>query len=125
VVLVAYLYIVRCADGSLYTGIAADIQKRMKEHLARDGRSAKYTRAHPIEELAGLWRTDGLKSAARLEWRVKQLPREKKLNLLAHPELMGTPPYGPPEGIVCEVLHGVTLKDCLAGIIPQSSEMNS
>ena len=121
----AYLYMVRCAGGSLYTGIAADIQKRMKEHLSRDGRSAKYTRAHPVEELAGLWRTSDLKSAARLEWRVKHIPREKKLMLLAHPELLGTPPYGPPEGIVCEALLGVTLEDCLAGNIPQSSETSS
>lgn len=121
----AYLYTVRCRDGSLYTGIAADIQKRMKEHLARDGRGAKYTRAHPIEELAGLWRTSDLKTAARLEWCIKQLPRKKKLFLLAHPELLGTPPYSPPEGIVCEPLRGITLEDCLAGNIPQSSETSS
>lgn len=121
----AYLYIVRCADGSLYTGIAADIAKRMKEHLARDGHGAKYTRAHPVKELAGLWRTPDLKTAARLEWRVKQLPREKKLALLASPELLGKPPYGPPEEVACEVLSSVTLEDCLAGRVGQSSETSS
>ena len=49
-----YIYIVRCRGGSLYTGIAADIEKRMRQHLARGAACAKYTRAHPVEALEAL-----------------------------------------------------------------------
>ena len=115
----AYLYILRCADGSLYTGIAADIAKRMKQHMTGDRRAAKYTRSHPIEELCGLWQVPDLQAAARLEYRIKRLPRKKKLALLASPDLLGKPPYGPPEEITCLPLCGVTLADCLAGKVSQ------
>ena len=40
-----YVYMLRCADGSLYTGIAADVERRFEEH--KSGRGAKYTRSHP------------------------------------------------------------------------------
>lgn len=39
-----YVYMLRCADGSLYTGIAADVECRFEEH--KSGRGAKYTRSH-------------------------------------------------------------------------------
>ena len=65
-----YIYIVRCRGGSLYTGIAADIEKRMRQHLARGAACAKYTRAHPVEAL------------------IKTLPHEKKLALIADPRLL-------------------------------------
>ena len=111
----AYLYIVRCTDGSLYTGIAADIRHRMKVHTEGGKTAAKYTRSHPVKELVGLWRFADLATAARFEWRIKQLPREKKQMLLLAPERIGEAPYAPEEGIAFEVLCGVTLEDCLAG----------
>ena len=78
-----YIYIVRCRGGSLYTGIAADIEKRLQAHFTRGAACAKYTRSHPAEALAALWRTDGHAAAARLEVFLKQLPRAKKLALIA------------------------------------------
>ena len=49
-----YVYVLVCGDGSLYTGMTNDLHRRMALHAA--GRGAKYTRSHPPQELAGLWR---------------------------------------------------------------------
>ena len=89
-----YIYIVRCRGGSLYTGIAADIEKRMRQHLSRGAACAKYTRAHPVEALEALWHAEDHAAAARLEALIKQLPREKKLALVrreADPESLLAP----------------------------------
>ena len=75
------LYIVRCGGGTLYTGIATDVDKRLEEH--RSGRrGAKYLRGRgPIElvfrEVAG-----DRARASQLEYRVKKLPRSEKLALV-------------------------------------------
>lgn len=82
----AYVYVVRCRGGSLYTGIARSVCRRLRQHAERAPACAKYTRSHPIESLEGLWRAPDLASAARMEYAVKRLPREKKLALLRAPE---------------------------------------
>ena len=75
------LYIVRCNGGTLYTGIATDVSRRMDEH--RSGRrGARYLRGRgPIElvfaEVAG-----DRARASQLEYRVKKLPRSEKLALI-------------------------------------------
>lgn len=76
------IYILRCADGSLYTGIALDVQRRLEEH--RSGvRGAKYLRGRlPIElvfEIAAGDRSDAL----RLEHRVKRMSKGDKEALIA------------------------------------------
>lgn len=75
-----YLYILRCGDGTLYTGIAADVDKRLALH--QSGKGAKYTRGRG--PLTVVYREECAdKSAAlRRELEVKALPREKKLALI-------------------------------------------
>ena len=75
-----YVYMLACADGSLYTGIAADVDKRFAAH--KSGRGAKYTRSHP--PVAVVYREAcGDKSAAlRREAAIKKLPRAEKLKLM-------------------------------------------
>ena len=75
-----WVYIVRCADGTLYTGIAADVDKRLALH--QSGKGAKYTRGRG--PLTVVYREECAdKSAAlRRELEVKALPREKKLALI-------------------------------------------
>ncbi len=75
-----YLYILRCGDGTLYTGIAADVDKRLALH--QSGKGAKYTRGRG--PLTVVYREECAdKSAAlRRELEVKTLPREKKLALI-------------------------------------------
>ena len=67
-----YVYILRCRDGSLYTGITNDVAHRLRLH--RSGKGAKYTRAHPPEAVAAVWRCGGKAEAARLEYAIKATP---------------------------------------------------
>ena len=76
-----YVYIIRCADGTLYTGIARDIAERLKEHAV--GRGARYTRGRGPFELCAQHRCRCRGDALRLEYAIKQLTRTDKLNLVA------------------------------------------
>jgi putative endonuclease len=77
----AWVYVLRCADGSLYTGWTSDVQRRLAAHAA--GRGARYTRSRlPVELVATLPMADA-RAARREEARIKSLPREAKLELLA------------------------------------------
>lgn len=73
-----HLYLLQCADGSLYTGITTDVERRFNEHLS--GKGGRYTRSHkPVCLLAS--HPVGTKSQAlRAELAIKSLPREEKLN---------------------------------------------
>jgi putative endonuclease len=75
------LYILRCADGSLYTGITTDVEKRVAEH-ASGSRGAKYLRGKGPLELVLAEVVGDRATASRLEYRVKQLPRAQKLELI-------------------------------------------
>ena len=75
------LYILRCADESLYTGIALDIDKRLDEH--RNGkRGAKYLRGRAPFDLVFQHRVGERSSAQRIEQLVKKLRRAQKLELI-------------------------------------------
>lgn len=73
------LYILRCADGSLYTGIAVDVQARLKAH--QSGRGAKYTRGRAPLELVYQQVCGTHSEALKQELRIKKLSREQKLAL--------------------------------------------
>ena len=49
-----YTYMIRCEGGSLYTGIANNMFRRMKEHDSREGKCAKYTKGHKVIALGVL-----------------------------------------------------------------------
>jgi putative endonuclease len=72
-----HIYLLECADGSLYTGIATDVERRFDEHVA--GTGARYTRSHkPVRVLAS--RQVGSRSdALKAELAIKRLPKERKL----------------------------------------------
>ena len=75
------LYILRCSDGSLYTGIAADVDKRLAEHQS-GVRGAKFLRGKGPFELLLARKVGDRAIASRLEYRVKQLPRAQKFELI-------------------------------------------
>lgn len=77
-----YIYIVRCEDDTLYTGIAADILRRLRTHLRQTTACARYTRAHRVVSLEALWETAEKRSALRLEYHIKRLTRAQKKELL-------------------------------------------
>lgn len=74
------MYIARCSDGSLYTGIARDVLLRIAAHNA--GRGARYTRGRGPLAVCAQRRCNSKGAALRLEWAVKQLPRPEKETLL-------------------------------------------
>jgi len=81
-----YIYMVRCTDRSLYTGITTDMARRMREHCGRKKSGAKYTKSHPLQSLEMVWEAETWTLAAKLEYRIKQLEKNQKEELLSHPE---------------------------------------
>ena len=81
-----YVYIIRCAGGTLYTGITTDVERRMREHFGQTEKCAKYTRTHKAEALEALWSTADRSLASKLEYRIKQLTKAQKLRLIADNE---------------------------------------
>ena len=79
-----YLYILRCKDGSLYTGITTDVEKRLEAH--RTGKGAKYTRGRGPLELVYREECGDHSEALKRELEIKRLPREEKLKLIQNPE---------------------------------------
>ncbi len=79
-----YTYILRCADGSLYTGITTDPARRFAEHAAgKSGAGAKYTASRPPVAYECAFLSPDRSSASKLEARIKRLNRSQKLRLIA------------------------------------------
>ena len=121
----AYLYILRCTDGSLYTGITSDIRRRLCQHMRIRPGGARYTRAHPVCHLAGLWLTQDLSLAAKLEYAVKRLRRQHKLLLLAEPQRLGRPPFGDAGGALCRPLPLLPYRPFFPDTSGQSTDTSS
>lgn len=85
-----YIYMLRCKDNSIYTGITTDIERRMQEHFCKEKRCAKYTYTHDALNLEKVWQTDTKKLASKLEYHIKRLKKEKKENLILDNELLKT-----------------------------------
>jgi len=76
-----FVYLIQCRDGSIYTGIATDVERRFAQHLA--GKGARYTRANsPVQLLARFPHPDRA-SASRAEYAIKQLTAARKRALCA------------------------------------------
>ncbi len=71
-----FVYVVECRDGTYYTGVARDVERRLAEHNA--GRGARYTRGRGPVRVVAASRAMEKRAAYRLEWAVKQLPRRRK-----------------------------------------------
>ena len=76
-----YLYIIECRDGSLYTGIATDVERRYATHAA--GKGARYTRSHPPSRLLGRFEYPDRACASKAEYAIKQLTPARKRALCA------------------------------------------
>ena len=78
-----YVYMLRCKDNSIYTGIAKDLEKRMEEHFSKDEKCAKYTKSQTAERLEQVWKTQDKSLASKLEYAIK-----KNLNKIQKEELI-------------------------------------
>jgi putative endonuclease len=80
----AWVYLLRCRDGSLYTGWTIDLERRLARHSA--GLASRYTASRLPVELALAIPMSDRTSARREEARIKRLPRSAKLGLLGAPK---------------------------------------
>ena len=76
-----FVYVVRCRDGSLYTGISTDVAARVAVH--NGGRGARYTRSRRPVELLYVERKRSRSTAQKREAAIKSLTRRQKLELVA------------------------------------------
>ena len=74
-----YVYMLRCGDGSLYTGSTTDVARRLREH--QNGTGAKYTRTRPPVTLAYTEEAPDRSAAQRREAAIKKLPRKRKYTM--------------------------------------------
>lgn len=77
-----YVYMLRCDDNSIYTGITTDINRRMKEHFTKSTKCAKYTFRHTAKKLESAWIAEDRKSACKLEYYLKTLNKKQKESLI-------------------------------------------
>lgn len=78
-----FVYLIECRNGSIYTGIATDVERRYAEHLA--GKGARYTRANPPLRLLARFEYPDRSTASRAEYAIKRLPPTRKRALCADP----------------------------------------
>ena len=78
-----FVYIVECCDETLYCGITCDIARRLNEHNGSLLGGAKYTAPRRPVRLVASVEVENRAEAARIEVRIKKLPKRKKLNFIA------------------------------------------
>ena len=81
-------YIIRCTNGSLYTGITNNLERRMKEHQKKGLKSAKYTRSHTFQKLECVFESCNRSQASKLEFFIKRLSKKEKEKLILNPKLL-------------------------------------
>ena len=79
-----YVYMLRCGDGSLYTGSTTDVERRLREH--QGGTGARYTRSRPPVTLAYAEEAPDRSAAQRREAAIKKMSRAQKLKLIGKGE---------------------------------------
>ncbi len=78
-----FVYILRCADNSLYTGITLDIDKRLNEHNGTEKNGAKYTRNRQPVKLVYLENSNSRSAACKREYAIKSLKKIEKETLIS------------------------------------------
>ena len=82
-----YIYMLRCKDNTIYTGITVDIKRRMEEHFSKNEKCAKYTYTHNAKKLEAVWKTENKSLASKLEYAIKKLTKTKKEELIKNKKL--------------------------------------
>lgn len=77
------IYLIRCKDGSLYTGITTDVPRRLGQHAGSGGAGAKYLRGRAPLSLAWCCTVGTRSNALRIERRIKKLGKRDKERLVA------------------------------------------
>lgn len=82
-----YTYMIRCEDNSIYTGITTDINRRVKEHINKTKKCAKYTKRHNAIKIEICFLSETRSLACKLEYAIKKLKREEKENIILYRSL--------------------------------------
>lgn len=82
-----WLYVIQCGDGSLYTGVSTDVQRRYAEHQQQGPKTARYLRGRAPLQLVFSVEVGGRGQALQLEYRVKQLSRVEKMQMITNGKL--------------------------------------
>lgn len=80
-----YTYMLRCKDDTIYTGMAADLERRMQEHFSQNEKCAKYTLVHTPQKLEMAWESETRAMAMKLEFHIKKLSKAQKEELIKKP----------------------------------------
>ncbi len=78
-----YTYMLRCKDNSIYTGMTKDIKRRIKEHMQKTEKCAKYTISHDVIKIEAVWESENRANASKLEYHLKHLKKQQKENLIS------------------------------------------
>jgi len=78
-----YIYMIRCEDNSLYTGITTDFTRRLKEHMSGGPKSARYTKNHRPKTIEKIWMSSSRSQASKLEYALKKLSKKQKEELVS------------------------------------------
>lgn len=77
-----YVYLIRCHDNSIYTGITNNIEKRMYAHIHKLKEAAAYTKSREVVSLELLFEEKDRSSASQLEYKIKKLSKNEKEKLI-------------------------------------------
>ena len=83
-----YVYVLRCKDNSLYTGVTTDFNKRLSQHSTKSPLAAKYTKSRQAVGVEALWTAPDRSLAQKLEYRIKRLSKMQKEELIKKPNLL-------------------------------------
>ena len=98
-----YIYILRCSDNSLYTGITTDLNRRVSEHFYQKKQCAKYTKSHKVTVLEAVWSVDDKPSALKCEIKIKNLSKKEKEMLIKSTDDIG----------LCKRIKSIKIEDCI------------
>ena len=76
----AFVYILQCSDGTFYTGMAVNLERRLQQH--NNGRGAKYTRGRRPVELVYWEEKENISSALKREKQIQKMTRNRKIQLM-------------------------------------------
>ena len=82
-----HIYMLRCLDNSLYTGITTDLERRLQEHREGGKSGAKYTAVHGAKNFECAWQCEDRANASKLEYWIKTLSKKDKEALVKHQQL--------------------------------------
>ncbi len=83
-----HVYMIRCGNGSLYTGITTDVERRFSEHQKAGPRAARYLKGRGPLSLVLASETGDRATALRVEHRIKGFPRARKERLIQDPSFL-------------------------------------